>query len=391
MVTTARRELRFLVRDLDAGTLAEEVFHQRFAEILRKAHEDAYGVGFKHGGGGHVSRRGNNYIAALVNSETRFAREAGALLAKGEIERREALQRVELYANRVRGTANEGFREASETGGYTFDWMLGRPEEHCLECPSYAGRNPWRPSELPTVPGAGGTTCGSNCLCRLVRSDGREGFRRLTEAEKPVPPRREVEEIIKAPLVGIGKDVRELLQARKSIGQVVRAGMEDVEAFLVPAIKGESGRDTLGECDPAFRTIKIKRGTEHLQLALAHEFGHVLFYDLLLRAVDAKGNSAVAALHKALQGSESIAEIRRYRAMRDGNEKFYDYLLRDDEILCRAFAQYIQRKTGNPSMTASVKKLAAASLTAPFQWEEADFDPIEVHMTALLRLIGVAK
>lgn len=74
--------------------------------------------------------------------------------------------RAQLYAERVRGTANTGMvGNLPETT--LIYWRLGPNEDHCPDCPVLAKGGPYIPKTLPTVPGAGMTECLVNCKCEL--------------------------------------------------------------------------------------------------------------------------------------------------------------------------------------------------------------------------------
>lgn len=85
-------------------------------------------------------------------------------------------QRLELYAQRTRGTANAAFVGAS--GDDLFDWVM-LAAEHCDVCPKRQAGSPYTVRTLPSYPGDGRTPCLANCGCVLVRHDGTIGFARV--------------------------------------------------------------------------------------------------------------------------------------------------------------------------------------------------------------------
>lgn len=85
-------------------------------------------------------------------------------------------QRLELYAQRTRGTANEAFAHTS--GDDLFDWVM-LAAEHCEVCPTRQAGSPYTAATLPSYPGDGRTPCLANCGCVLVRHDGVIGFARV--------------------------------------------------------------------------------------------------------------------------------------------------------------------------------------------------------------------
>lgn len=177
-VRTADRQFRSLITRFVNGKLSEEEFKERFAYTLATGHDRTYRAGFTHGGGGEeLSEEGEEYVATVQASEGEYMLALAEALANGEISEAEALRRASLYANRMRGTANAAFREASVGLGLHLYWDLG-PSDHCEECPRYASMSPWEPDELPTTPGEADTPCRANCTCRLRREDGKLGFSR---------------------------------------------------------------------------------------------------------------------------------------------------------------------------------------------------------------------
>lgn len=133
-------------------------------------------MGYAHGGGGDtLSEAGETYVAEVQASEAEFMVGLAEGLANGDVSEAQGLARARQYARRIRGTANEAFRESSS--GFKLTWVLGATD-HCAECPQYAGMSPWEPDEAFASPGDGSTPCGGACDCKWVRSDGREGFAR---------------------------------------------------------------------------------------------------------------------------------------------------------------------------------------------------------------------
>jgi hypothetical protein len=87
-------------------------------------------------------------------------------------------RRVGMYADKWTGTANEAWA-LSLPDGTELTWELGPNDEtHCHDCPIYADGSPYTPDDLPAFPGDGSTDCLTLCTCRLVSSDGVEGFSR---------------------------------------------------------------------------------------------------------------------------------------------------------------------------------------------------------------------
>jgi hypothetical protein len=85
-------------------------------------------------------------------------------------------QRARSYTGRMRGTANQAFLDESAADAL-FRWVLGATENHCEDCPYFAGLEPMARDEWPTVPGANQTPCLYQCTCWLERDDGVTSFK----------------------------------------------------------------------------------------------------------------------------------------------------------------------------------------------------------------------
>ncbi len=86
-------------------------------------------------------------------------------------------RRARLYAGKLVGTANDAWvLTLPETTVY--QWHLGQADgSHCTDCPRIAAGSPYHHDSLPTVPGAGKTSCLANCRCWLETGTGQTGFR----------------------------------------------------------------------------------------------------------------------------------------------------------------------------------------------------------------------
>ncbi len=80
-------------------------------------------------------------------------------------------QRLMLYNERTRGTANWGAVDMLSPTEEIY-WRLDPAEtHHCLDCPMRA-KNVYVKGTLPGVPGDGSTECKVYCKCQLELSDG---------------------------------------------------------------------------------------------------------------------------------------------------------------------------------------------------------------------------
>lgn len=95
--------------------------------------------------------------------------------------------RVNMYASKTRGTANQAF--ANQSGDLTLDWVMLNIE-NCRDCPRLEAGSPYTKDSLPFHPGTGRTQCLTNCGCVLDREDGAVGFYREFPGEslEPIAP-----------------------------------------------------------------------------------------------------------------------------------------------------------------------------------------------------------
>ena len=183
-VLALQREVRRFLSESYSVT----VFLANAYAILEKAHREArflgerstgdmYGIPYE----GILFERRDQRIA---NEQLSFLRgfvidlEAGRYYAKSEGGAGAAARkaRFQLYANRLVGTANQGWLDAILLNGKQVRWQLGRDEDHCKDC-LFEAEQGWRPAySLTRVPGDGRTVCVTNCRCKLVTEDGLESF-----------------------------------------------------------------------------------------------------------------------------------------------------------------------------------------------------------------------
>lgn len=177
------RRLRELVSQLAAGEIDRDAFVADFGDVLFKGHDQAFRLGWRHGGGGRaIDEAAENYIAETVSVQGNYASGLADDILAGDASESAGLARADQYARRMRGSANRAFIKASDPET-AFNWTLGGNENHCSTCPEYASMNPWfkdtafaSPGEDVDASGTKATECGSACLCKWVRDDGREGF-----------------------------------------------------------------------------------------------------------------------------------------------------------------------------------------------------------------------
>lgn len=211
-----RRRLLGINRALEQNKITPDQWTEEFDKILYDGHYEAYELGMKRGGVADPDTEdlefrarqlkdqesdylqgyweGGTYHRGFVEDvrsqdDPRYFDADGSLIP-GSLD-----SRTDLYVGKMRGSANEGFADASE-GEASYDWELG-DAEHCDDCPQIAAMSPYTWDTLWTTPGAGDCPCLGNCACSLVRTDGMSGFGRVDfegseaddfDAEQPDQP-----------------------------------------------------------------------------------------------------------------------------------------------------------------------------------------------------------
>lgn len=147
--------------------------------------------------------------------------------------------------------------------------------------------------------------------------------------------------------------------------------------------------------------IGISASGKHKELTLAHEIGHFLDHQAIgtagqfasqtskMKAV--KEAIAETSAHKALKAIASKGEIELNGAahkLTPTLRKHINYLLSDEEVWARAYAQYIAQKSGNAAMKSQLSAILKAPTWAIKQWTDEDFAPIAKAIDELFRSLG---
>jgi hypothetical protein len=173
-----RGQLWSLCEELFLGKIDADIFGKRAIEILQDGHARAARFGRVRAGVLGPLGDEDRFIADLIMREQsaflqRFVNDLKSdkyIGADGEFVRSPINARAQLYAARLRGTANDTFVNASDAG-VLFEWIL-IAEDNCNDCPMIAANGPYNALTLPAKPGDGRTECITNCKCILLREDG---------------------------------------------------------------------------------------------------------------------------------------------------------------------------------------------------------------------------
>lgn len=171
-----------LVSQLTTEKIGARAFIDQFDQLLHEAHARSWFLGRYQAGDTHDMDLADVLAGrAAADMDGYYLQGFQKAIENGEYggidrEWREGAinQRVSLYANKTRGTANEAFVAASPVEMEMY-WTLGAAE-HCPDCLDLHGMNPWYPDDVYINPGDGATVCITNCRCSWVRKDGVRGF-----------------------------------------------------------------------------------------------------------------------------------------------------------------------------------------------------------------------
>ena len=171
--------------------------------------------------------------------------------------------------------------------------------------------------------------------------------------------------------------------------------------------KGVEGSFTRSKSGKAVQ-LSLRTGVAQARATFVHEFGHFLdFGDFGSPGSYKTGSGGQGKVLDLLRGTDTVKQIQGqldkpkslWITITDekGNEHRYandhayaKYLLNEQELWARAFAQYIATKTGNRTM---LRELAEGrdgiGEHFPTQWTDAEFAPIMEAMDALFTAQGM--
>lgn len=155
--------------------------------------------------------------------------------------------------------------------------------------------------------------------------------------------------------------------------------------------------------------ILISGRAEQPRITTLHEIGHFIEWSGIPKM---QGGSRIFSLTpglkewlEATKNSQAVKDLRQLRAVvvtpmlkPDGtmgsykvDRRYIGYLLQDDELWARAYAQYIATKSGDPTMMKELDESRGPGKLYPSQWSDADFAPIMKLMDDLFIKLGWIK
>ncbi len=237
-----------------------------------------------------------------------------------------------------------------------------------------------------------------NCTHRLIAvpeaiaeeyyaKDGREKF-------SPQPDLRDSREVFKSTGFKTEDDLRQHNIAVDAIGKIhSMTGMPDVpvmrekENLRTPGAHGTTIRDL----DTGYaERIEIYDCARDKAFTELHEMGHAIdnFLDL---SHSATGKKLMDAIEKS-DGFYSICEqedqVRDWAAsaFKQAHLSHLNYVTRQDELIARAYAQYIAEKSENETLLEQL-----GNQDKLYQWDSEDFVNIRKEFDAVLKMIGWLK
>lgn len=173
-----RAKAKALLVQLAHGEIDTAEFAKGFLDLLTELHTQASfagrGVGSTFSGAtvslGEVDRLAGawmSYEQSPYVRKFRQALESGLYDSRKshDLDPERAMSRVDLYADRANGTANQAMIQMLGDDEKIY-WRLV-DAEHCADCPGLADGSPYTRKTLPCVPKDGSTECGEGCQCYL--------------------------------------------------------------------------------------------------------------------------------------------------------------------------------------------------------------------------------
>lgn len=161
----ANARLQKHLSKFEAGKIDKSKFLSKTRNTLSKAYKKAF---LKGSGYDEVPGKNEAWLKDFSASQFKYLEGFASAIEDGTTIMGTS-QRMGMYAEATRAAYWAG-SVAGSSRNAEFDWVLG-PTENCDDCIELSDGGPYRRNNLPTVPGAGDTVCGSNCKCQIVRSE----------------------------------------------------------------------------------------------------------------------------------------------------------------------------------------------------------------------------
>jgi|GEM_PF-2205481 len=166
------------VADLQNGQVGITGFAQNVVEALEPLHTQAATLGRV-----RATLSGDTKVASAADIELGIKSAKSQLIyleklagdIQGGLSEAQIRQRVEGFARRLVGTANQAWANSLEKDD-ELDWVDTEDESECGDCEELASNSPYTPETIPTLPGLCQTQCRKNCRCYVVAKSGSTSF-----------------------------------------------------------------------------------------------------------------------------------------------------------------------------------------------------------------------
>jgi hypothetical protein len=258
--------------------------------------------------------------------------------------------------------------------------------------------------------------------CRCHESRETAGTLGELPTGTPQPtPQATPEAVAAVGLTPSGKPISSALEIPRASNRVNDAARTVVDAidsvhgdgklFRIPIITPSNMGNSLGEFRYEINygaplEIAIKFRGERLHSTIAHEIGHFVEIGAIRNAVE-NSDAVAAAWANVVAVADATATLSKLRGLRDGAELLtivrpdgtqyaaradkthLDYLLREEEIWARAYAQYITVRSGQADLRNDLDGLRNQRYSTA--WSDDDFEPVAAAIDNLFKVLGWMK
>jgi hypothetical protein len=128
---------------------------------------------FAVGGKANMTQANYGRVGGTLADEYRYLTNFANDILAGRVSEAQALARIRQYGNNTQQAYWREWKEATPKNELI--WWHTNPGDTCrpssggMGCLELEAGSPYKPEDLPTVPGAGATTCKGGCNCDLIR------------------------------------------------------------------------------------------------------------------------------------------------------------------------------------------------------------------------------
>lgn len=151
--------------------------------------------------------------------------------------------------------------------------------------------------------------------------------------------------------------------------------------------------------------IQIRENTPHVEMTTIHEIGHYLDHSGIgvRKVMSSTSDPMMDDWRKAVEASTAYQklksvydrgyiEVERFgikeKVSSPKVRSHFSYLLSDEELWARSYAQYIAVKTKNPTLLKQLEQMRSDPIEGESQWSDAEFSAIEIEIDNLFTKLG---